>query len=362
MLKRLAWDEFNSLETTDKIPYLGREGQEGRLFHVLFAQQFTRLMLDDLCDLADRVRAIHKKPEGPKFLKSLLADKHALNLFAQPSTRTYMSFQVAELNLGMMTTDIRDISTSSQAKGETLHNSIRTFSSYVDLIVMRHPEKGAAEQAAWEMNMAERRVPIVNGGSGADQHPTQALLDIYTIRKALGEIDGKTVAMVGDLARGRTVRSLSYLLRNYKNVHILYVAPERLRIGADIRAFLKRHNVAFDEADSIDDIVGKADAIYMTRIQWEWDAKKEGGAAEGQKHGGQYDPRYVFRKELLGKMKPKSCLMHPLPKVNEIESELDYVEDSRVVYWRQERNGMWARAALIAHIMDVDDKIAKFPV
>ncbi len=357
MLKRLAWDEFNSLETSDKIPYLGKDGQENSLFHVLFAQQFTRKMLDDLCNLADRIRALHKIPQGAQFLKSLLGDKHALNLFAQPSTRTFMSFQVAELNLGMMTTDIRDISTSSQAKGESLQNSIRTFSSYVDLIVMRHPEKGAAEQAAWEMNMAERRVPIINGGSGADQHPTQALLDIYTLKRSLGELDGKTVAMVGDLARGRTVRSLSYLLHNYKNVRILYVAPDHLRIGADIRAFLKRHNVTYAEADSLDAVVGEADAIYMTRIQWEWDVKKEGGATDALKHGGQGDPRFVFTRAHLSKMKAKSCLMHPLPKVNEIEPELDYVEDPRVVYWRQERNGMWARAALIAHLMDVDEKI-----
>lgn len=354
MLKKLAWDEFNSLETSDKIPYLSRDGRGDKLFHVLFAQQFNRQVLDELCSLADLVRTIHKSPDGAVFLRALLSDRHALNLFSQPSTRTFMSFQVAELNLGMMTTDIRDVSTSSQAKGETLQNSIRTFSSYVDLIVMRHPEKGACEQAAWEMNMAERRVPIINGGSGADQHPTQALLDLYTIWKSVGQIEGKTVAMVGDLARGRTVRSLSYLLRNYPGVKIIYVAPEQLRIGADIRAFLKRNNVPFEECDDLAPVVEQADAIYMTRIQWEWDAKKEGGEA-GQR--GQQDPRFVFKKEYLARMRPKSCLMHPLPKVNEIDLALDYSDDPRVVYWRQERNGMWVRAALIAHIMEVDDKI-----
>jgi aspartate carbamoyltransferase catalytic subunit len=359
MLKRLAWDEFSSLEVSDKIPYLSRDEKGERLFHVLFAQQFSRKMLDDLCSLADDIRAMHKKPEGAVFLGTLLRDRHALNLFAQPSTRTFMSFQVAELNLGMMTTDIRDVSTSSQAKGETLQNSIRTFSSYVDLIVMRHPEKGACEQAAWEMNMAERRVPILNGGSGADQHPTQALLDIYTIWKSLGEIEGKTVVMAGDLARGRTVRSLSYLLRNYPGVRILYVAPEHLRVGADIRAFLKRHNVAYEEVDNLADVVEKADAIYMTRIQWEWDVKKDATAGAPVQRG-QYDPRFVFKKEYLARMKPKSCLMHPLPKVNEIDTELDYADDPRVVYWRQERNGMWVRAALIAHVMEVDDKITKY--
>jgi len=356
---RLSWDEFHALNTAEKLPDLSRDRQRNGLFHVLFAQQFTREMLDALCALADAIRAIHKDPKGAAFLRSLLADKHALNLFAQPSTRTFMSFQVAELNLGMMTTDIRDISTSSQAKGETLQNSIRTFSSYVDLIVMRHPEKGAAELAAWEMNMAERRVPIINGGSGRDQHPTQAVLDIYTLTKSLGELDGKTVAMVGDLARGRTVRSLSYLLKNYRDVKIVYIAPEHLRIGADIRAFLKRHSIPFTEAESLEAVIGEVDAVYMTRIQWEWD-KTEG--AEHSPESGRYDPRYVFRKEFLERMKPKSCLMHPLPKINEIDPVLDYVDDPRVVYWRQERNGMWIRAALIAMIMQVDDRIRDYAI
>lgn len=358
MLNCLAWDEFNTLETADKLPYLSRDYNDEKMFHVLFAQQFNRQTLDYLCDLADRIRKIHKQTDGALFLHSLLADKHALNLFSQPSTRTYMSFQVAELNLGMMTTDIRDVSTSSQAKGESLNNSIRTFSSYVDLIVMRHPEKGACEQAAWEMNMSERRVPIINGGSGQDQHPTQALLDIYTLKKSLDTIDGKTVAMVGDLARGRTVRSLSYLLKNYEDVRIIFVSPDHLRIGADIRAFLKRHDMNFEEAPDLESIAPEADAIYMTRIQWEWD-KKEAGANPAAESG-KYDPRFIFKKEYLNKMKPQSCLMHPLPKINEIEPELDYVDDKRVVYWRQERNGMWIRAALIAHIMEVDDKIMEW--
>jgi len=352
-LRKLSWEEYSGLEVKDRIPYLSKEGTEDEPFHVLYAQQFSRKFLDEICDLADRVRQIHKSTQGASFLRSLLSNKNALNLFAQPSTRTFMSFQVAEQKLGMLTTDIRDVSTSSQAKGETFQNSIRTFSSYVDLIVLRHPDRGAAELAAYEMNMAERRIPVINGGSGRDQHPTQALLDIYTLQKSLGEIDGKKIAMVGDLLRGRTVRSLSYLMKNYRDVELYYVSPDRLRIGEDIKAFLRRHRIRYTESDNLEAVVPIADAIYMTRIQWEWDSPAIAGSADE----GRYDPRFVFKKEYLGRMKKKSCLMHPLPKINEIDPELDYSDDPRVVYWRQERNGMWVRAALICRIFDVEPAV-----
>jgi aspartate carbamoyltransferase catalytic subunit len=352
-MRRISWEEYVALDVSQRIPFLSKDEAEDEPFHVLYAQQFDRAMLDQLCGLADHIRRLHKSPDGAKFLMSLLSSQAALNLFAQPSTRTFMSFQLAEQKLGMQTSDIRDISTSSQAKGETLQNSIRTFSSYVDLIVMRHPDGGAAELAAYEMNMADRRIPVINGGSGQDQHPTQALLDIYTLQKSLGGIDGKKIAMVGDLMRGRTVRSLSYLMKNYEDVELYYVAPERLRIGDDIKSFLERLNIPFTESDSIDKVVPIADAIYMTRIQWEWD--KASGASFAQ--DGQYDPRFCFRAEHLDKMKPNSCLMHPLPKINEIDPLLDYIDDPRIVYWRQERNGMWIRAALIARIFDMDKVI-----
>ena len=352
-MKRISWAEYNALSVSERIPYLSKPETDGELFHVLYAQQFERKMLDELCHLADVIRKVHKEPDGARFLLSLLPNKNALNLFAQPSTRTFMSFQIAEQKLGMQVLDIRDISTSSQAKGESLQNSIRTFSSYVDAMVMRHPETGAAELAAYEMNMAERRIPIFNGGSGRDQHPTQALLDIYTLKKSLGEIDGRKIAMVGDLMRGRTVRSLSYLMKNYQDVEIYYVAPERLRIGDDIKDFLNRRGIRYTESENIEAIIPIVDAIYMTRIQWEWD--RAAGASSSE--GGQYDPRFVFKKEYLSRMKENSCLLHPLPKINEIDPELDYSDDPRVVYWRQERNGMWIRAALIARVFDVDKDI-----
>lgn len=356
-MRKISWKEYEALEIGERIPYLCQSLESREPFHVLYAQQFDRKMLDELCTLADHIRAVNKTPEGAAFLSKSLDNMNALNLFAQPSTRTYMSFQVAEQKLGMEVTDIRDVSTSSQAKGESLQNSIRTFSSYVDMIVMRHPEAGAAELAAYEMNMADRRIPVLNGGSGRDQHPTQALLDIYTLQKSLGEIDGKKIAMVGDLLRGRTVRSLSYLMKNYKDVELYYVAPERLRIRDDIKEFLKRQDIRYTESDNLEAVVGIVDAIYMTRIQWEWDSA---AGAKGAPKDGEVDTRFVFKKEYLNKMKKKSCLLHPLPKINEIDPELDYVDDARVVYWRQERNGMWIRAALIARIFGVHERILAF--
>ena len=352
MMNAVNSAEFLQLPIREKLPYLAADPKGRKPFHVLFSQQFDRGLLDGLFALTDKIRHTHKSREGARFLRGLLGDKHALNLFAQPSTRTFMSFEVAEHNLGMMTCDIRDVTTSSQAKGESLEDTIRTFSSYVDLIVMRHSDKGACERAAWEMNMAERRVPVINGGSGPDQHPTQALLDVYTIKKSLEEIDGKTVAMVGDLARGRTVRSLTYLLKNYQDLKLIYVSPDRLRIGDDMKAFLEEVNIPYTETEDLASVVGIADAIYMTRIQWEWDSDQGLTPNEGKS-----DPRFVFKKEYLEKMKPRSCLMHPLPKINEIDMDLDYVDDPRLVYWRQERNGMWVRAALIATVFGKDEEI-----
>ena len=352
MNRSLSLEEFRALPITEKLPMLTAGPDSAAPFHVLFAQQFDRASLDALFAVTDKIRLTHKSRDGADFLRSLLADRHALNLFVQPSTRTFMSFQIAEQHLGMQTVDIRDMSTSSQAKGESFQNTIRTFSSYVDLIVMRHPDKGACQVAAWEMNMAERRVPIFNGGSGRDQHPTQALLDVYTIHKSLGEIDGKTIVMVGDLARGRTVRSLSYLLKNYHDVKIVYVAPERLTIGQDIKDFLDSLNVPYIETEDLESAIPEADAIYMTRIQWEWD--DAGGMTTDS---GRSDTRFIFRKEFLERMKPRSCLLHPLPKINEIAPELDYLDDPRLVYWRQERNGMWIRAGLTARVLGVHDAI-----
>ena len=200
------------------------------------------------------------------------------------------------------------------------------------------------------LNQTERPVPVLNGGSGSDQHPTQALLDIYTLQRefqSIGGLDGKKIAMVGDLKRGRTVRSLSYLLKNYKDVTIYYVAPEVFRMRDDIKEFLKRHAIPYYETDDFESVMPKVDAIYMTRIQNEY--------ATDPKSETETFPDFHFKKEHLAKIHAHCAIMHPLPRRYEIEVAVD--KDPRAAYWRQERNGMWIRAALIAHVFRVEEEI-----
>ncbi len=192
----------------------------GRLYHVIDTSGFDRALLDELCELTTRVRNIAKTTAGAQALQALLPHARAMLYFPQPSTRTFLSFNNACHILGIRTSEIRDPATSSEVKGESFDDSIRTFSSYVDVIIMRTPEAGYAARAAAQMDRIPRPVPIVNAGSGKDQHPTQALLDIYTLGRSFadrGGIDGKTIAMMGDLKRGRTVRSLCGLMRNYRD-------------------------------------------------------------------------------------------------------------------------------------------------
>ncbi len=356
--RQLSWPEFTGMKEKDKIVFLNNS-KTGNPFHVLFSQQFDRASLSLLCQVAEKARLIHKdRNKGRKFLKNLLSGTYALNFFSQPSSRTFLSFETAQEVLGMGIRDIRDPNTSSEAKGESLEDSIRTFSSYVDLMVMRHPQEKAAELGAWVLNKSDRRIPVINGGSGADQHPTQALTDIYTLFKSFdGKIDNRTIVMVGDLARGRTVRSLSYLMKNYSDMKLIFVAPPHLRMRDDIKTFLLRHNIPFWEADNLEEVIHLADAIYMTRIQDEWDIKTPTAQVKEYKP---VDPKYRFRKEYLNLMQEHAVLMHPLPKRDEIDEEVGYSGDPRVVFWRQERNGMWIRVALIATIFQKEQEILDY--
>jgi len=358
MAYQISWRDFSAMEEKDRTVFLNNS-KTNNPFHVLFSQQFNRKSLDLICKVADKARMIHKdRDNGRKFLKSLLFGTYALNFFSQPSSRTFLSFETAQEILGMGIRDIRDPSTSSEAKGESLEDAIRTFSSYVDLLVMRHPKAGIVEKGVWVLNKSDRRIPIINGGSGPDQHPTQALLDIYTIYKSFDrKVDNKTIVMVGDLLRGRTVRSLSYFMKNYKNMKLIFVAPPRLRMKKDIKDFLRRHKISYQEESNFKKVIPLADVIYMTRIQDEWDKKK--GKRKGHKPA---NKGFKFKAEYLNLMKKKSILMHPLPKRDEIDSELDYSGDPRVIYWRQERNGMWARVALIATIFQKEQKILKYRI
>ena len=194
-LTEIAWEDFEALAPESKKPYLENPDGGGLPYHTLFAQQFDRTTLERLCALANRIRFINKSKEGALYLKNVLAHKRAMLYFSQPSSRTFLSHLAACQILGITTGSVRDAATSSEFKGESHEDSIRTFSSYFDMIIMRSPERGLAEKMAWELSNSERPVPILNAGSGKDQHPTQALLDIYTLVRSFenkGGLDGHT--------------------------------------------------------------------------------------------------------------------------------------------------------------------------
>jgi aspartate carbamoyltransferase catalytic subunit len=320
------------------------------LFHVIDPRIFERGLLDDLCELATRVRTVAKSEDGARALRDLLPTRRAMLYFTQPSTRTFLSFNNACHVLGMRTSEIRDPATSSEVKGESFEDSIRTFSSYVDVIIMRTREPGRAAQAARLMDSIPRPVPVINAGSGSDQHPTQALLDIYTLARSFsdrGGIDGKVIGMMGDLKRGRTVRSLCYLMRNYVGVRLVFVAPEQFAMQDDVKAYLREHRIHYTETQNLGDVLGGLDALYVTRMQSEWDSANESRTVDLA--------RYSVGLRELAILKHDAIVMHPLPRGAEVDPAVD--EDPRAMYWRQERNGMWMRVAVLLRIFRVDGRV-----
>jgi aspartate carbamoyltransferase catalytic subunit len=302
-----------------------------RVRHVLESQQFTRALLDDLFSRTDEIK------RNPAAFAQKCDGRVMAALFYEPSTRTRLSFEAAMLRLGgrtIGTDNAREF--SSAAKGETLEDTIRIVSGYADVIVLRHFEEGAARRAA-----AVADVPIVNAGDGPGQHPTQALLDLYTIRSELGRLDGLNVAMVGDLANGRTARSLAYLLSKYRDTTLWFTAPPGVRMRDDIKAHLDEHGIRWRETDDLDSALAAADVVYQTRIQKE---RFEDVAAYNAIKG-----QYRIDGAAMQKLPLQSIVMHPLPRVDEIAPEVD--EDPRAAYFRQARNGLQVRMALLQMVL-----------
>lgn len=350
-LRGIPWETFHAMAPKEKGPLLNHNG---RPYHALIAEQFDRPLLDRIVDTATKMRKIGKTRGGMKFLQDLLSEKRAMLYFAQPSTRTFLSFYAACQILGIQPAEVRDARTSSEVKGESQEDSVRTFSSYFDLIIMRHPQGGFAERIAWMLSGTDRPVPVINAGSGKDQHPTQALLDIYSLQRSLeirrGGLEGAKIAFVGDLLRGRTVRSLSLLLRHYPGVKQYFVAPEQLQIGSDILEKLDAAGMEYEVTSDFEKVLPELDAVYMTRIQDEWDQAGESGAVDITK--------FYLRAEHLSVLKEKAIILHPLPRRHEIAPEVD--ADPRAKYWRQVRNGMWVRATLILMIFERDHEINSY--
>jgi aspartate carbamoyltransferase catalytic subunit len=302
-----------------------------RLTHVIESQQFSRSMLEELFARAEEI-----KREPHRFMARLNGQVMAA-LFYEPSTRTRLSFEAAMMRLGgwtMGTDNAREF--SSAAKGETLEDTIRIVSGYADVIVLRHSEEGAARRAA-----AVSSVPIINAGDGPGQHPTQALLDLYTIKDELNRIDGIRVAMVGDLANGRTVRSLAYLLSKFKDIKVWFVAPPTVTMRDDLKAHLDEHDVPWVETEDLESVLPEVDVIYMTRIQKE---RFSDPAAYDAVKG-----VYRIDKRSLARMRKYAIVMHPLPRVDEIAPEVD--DDPRAAYFRQARNGLHVRMALLDRLL-----------
>jgi aspartate carbamoyltransferase catalytic subunit len=345
-------------DTSHRVAALNRHDKP---FHVVLAQQFDRDAIERLCQLADMIRSIGSARQGTQFLRTLLSHRRSMLYFIQPSTRTFLSFAASCQIMGMPYNSVRDRSTSSEVKGESEEDTIRTLSQYFDLIIMRHPAEGFAEHVAHILNRMPRMVPVINGGSGKDQHPTQALLDIYTLLRCFSEpsaaraeprynrnpFSGKQIAFVGDLKRGRTVRSLTYLLCRYPGVRLLFVSPPELRIGDDILEYVRRHGIEHEISDDLRAHIGDADAVYMTRLQDEHDVAGESRAIDYEAYSLTYEMARYF--------KPSLVLMHPLPRRKELDERLDTLPQAQ--YWAQVRNGMWMRAALIASIFNVDAAI-----
>jgi aspartate carbamoyltransferase catalytic subunit len=347
-LSDISWDALNALPLVEKGAYFQEKPP-----HTLIAQQFTREQIQELCTLATKIKRINKRREGANFLKTLLSDKRAMLYFAQPSSRTYLSFNAACQILGLDTMDVRDSKTSSEVKGESPKDTLRTFSSYADMIIMRHPQGGFAERVAWMLSHTRREIPVLNAGSGADQHPTQALLDIYTLERSfekIGGVDGKHVVFVGDLLRGRTVRSLAWMLTLYKDMTLYFVAPESLQIGQDILDQLDAAGAKYVVTQDFASVMPIADAIYMTRIQDEWDEQNGSSTTDSSE--------FRIGAEHMDVIKDSTVIMHPLPRRREISTEID--NDPRAVYWRQMRNGMWIRAALILYTFGRADEVNRY--
>jgi aspartate carbamoyltransferase catalytic subunit len=318
----------NGTKTVGLAPNLasGFYGQD-----IISVRQFSRENLSYIFDMADEMRAIVKRVGSSDLLKG-----HVLAcVFYEPSTRTSSSFIAAMSRLGGSVIPINEVRYSSVTKGESLPDTIRTLESYADVIVLRHPEVGASKVAA-----EYARKPIINAGDGVGEHPTQALLDLYTIRTELGTLNGLHVAMVGDLRYGRTVHSLARLLCLY-DVRMTFVSPELLRMPLDVLNEVKDHGKEVRETYDVHEIIGDVDVLYVTRVQ------RERFADQAQYE--EVKDYYVITPELMAKAKDKMIVMHPLPRVGEISYAID--NDPRAAYFRQMENGMYIRMALLAAVL-----------
>lgn len=316
--------------------------------HILSVKQFERADVDKLFQVADSMETYTHRKRVTKVLDGAILG----NMFFEPSTRTRFSFGCAFNLLGGQVQETTDVKTSSIAKGESLYDTARVISGYSDVIVMRHPQVGSVSEFA-----KASRVPVINGGDGSNEHPSQALLDLYTIKKELSsngrEIDGTSIAMVGDLKHGRTVHSLSQLLLLYNNINFTLISPKELRMPAEIVSELKAAGHQVVETEDMEAGLMGNDTVYLTRIQEErFTNKLEADIYRG---------RFRLNQAIYTRnCQPNTVIMHPLPRdsredANELDNDLN--QHPNLAIFRQTDNGVLVRMALFALILDVADKV-----
>ena len=297
--------------------------------HILGCNQFTRENLEELLELAEKVK------NNPKEYSDSLKDKIIAVMFFEPSTRTRMSFESAILRLGgrMIITE-NGKSNSSATKGETLEDSIKVINGYADAIVMRHSCDESAEIAA-----SVATIPVINAGSGKKEHPTQSLLDMFTIREKRGTLDNLKICFLGDLKYGRTVHSLLELVSLYNNVEVYGLSKEAFELPQKYIDFLAERGITYKKCNSFDDIPKDVDVLYHTRIQAE---RFEGDLGVEE---------YIINKEILDKFSKDTIVLHPLPRVNEISTDID--DDERAMYFKQAHNGVPVRMAIMLTVFGI---------
>ncbi len=298
---------------------------------ILSVRQFDRQQLEYVATVAKEMEEMVRRVGSFDLLKG----KILANLFYEPSTRTSSSFTAAMERLGGSVIPINEVRYSSVSKGEVLQDTVRTLEAYADVIVLRHPEVGSAALAA-----EYARKPVINAGDGIGEHPTQALLDLYTIQEELGHVDGLTVTLLGDLKNGRTVHSLARLLCLY-SVRLNFIAPDPLRIPAELLEEIDQHGIPLMQSNLLEEVLPQTDVLYVTRVQKE--------RFEDQALYEQVKNAYVITPETLKMAKDQMIVVHPLPRVSEISMDVD--SDPRAAYFRQVEYGMYVRMALLAMVL-----------
>jgi aspartate carbamoyltransferase len=299
---------------------------------ILSVKQFNHADLEYIFGVAHEMRGMVERVGTFDLLKG----KILANLFYEPSTRTSSSFTSAMERLGGSVIPISEVKYSSVSKGESLPDTVRTLECYADVIVLRHPETGSAALAA-----KYARKPVINAGDGVGEHPTQALLDAFTIIEEIGRLDNLTVTMLGDLKYGRTVHSLARLLSNFNGIKLNYVSPEILRMPHEVMEEVSAKGIPQSEFDTLDKVLAESDVLYVTRVQKE---RFEDPAVYESVKGA-----YVIEPEIMKAAKQDMIVMHPLPRVGEIS--VDFDDDPRAAYFRQMEYGLYVRMALLAMVL-----------